>query len=261
MVKRELHQHDLKPERAQSFVATAGISAGDCVLEVGPGLGNITAALLAAKARVYAVEVDAERCVHLRQRFAADIEAGYLHLTTGDALDYMPLIEGPWRVVANPPFKLSAALLHQWLFDETLSNRPTRIDVVVQYQTAQKWCGEDRRYSQTAILCHLLGDPTIHKKFKRTDVEPASHVDLCGWCLKLREDAPSIAVMGKVEHVLEQAFAGAHTVRDSLRGIATPKMLKRQAKMYDWNIDAHPRTVSPQAWLSLTEFLMSLGRL
>src|SRR3972149_6218684 len=75
-------------------------------LEIGPGLGVLTAALLERRARLAAVEVDLRLAAHLRSRFAAEIADGSLRLVEGDALD-IPiegLVGPPYDLVANLPY-------------------------------------------------------------------------------------------------------------------------------------------------------------
>ena len=69
----QLQQHDLHPRAAQAVVAAAQVQPGDSVLEVGPGLGALTAAILESGASVTAVERDPARVAHLQARFATAI--------------------------------------------------------------------------------------------------------------------------------------------------------------------------------------------
>ena len=89
----------------ESIIAEAGAASGDRVVEIGPGLGFLTAGLLNAGAAVTAVELDRGLAGFLRDRFVAEMAEGRLRLIEGDALD-QPLnrIEAPpFEVVANLP--------------------------------------------------------------------------------------------------------------------------------------------------------------
>src|SRR5271169_5474147 len=83
------------------------ISAGDTVVEVGPGLGTLTGALLEAGADVWAVERDRTLCAHLASELAHRFP-GTLHLSEGDAVGLplagLPADRAPGcKVVANLP--------------------------------------------------------------------------------------------------------------------------------------------------------------
>jgi 16S rRNA (adenine1518-N6/adenine1519-N6)-dimethyltransferase len=95
---------------------SAGPIADHTVVEVGPGPGGLTRALLAAGARrVVAIERD-PRCLPALAEIAAHYP-GRLDVVEGDALriDAATLVEGPARIVANLPYNVATALLVGWL--------------------------------------------------------------------------------------------------------------------------------------------------
>lgn len=116
--RKSLGQNFLLDLNLTSRIArAAGPLEGRTVLEVGPGPGGLTRALLAAGAeRVVAIERD-ERCLPA----LADVAARYpgrLDVVAGDALavDPTPLLgHGPVRIVANLPYNVGTALLIRWL--------------------------------------------------------------------------------------------------------------------------------------------------
>jgi len=95
----------------------AGPLAGVTVIEVGPGPGGLTRALLAeGAARIVAIERD-RRCVAALEELA-ETYPGRLKVIEGDALDFDPrdhLGSGPARIVANLPYNIATALLVRWL--------------------------------------------------------------------------------------------------------------------------------------------------
>jgi 16S rRNA (adenine1518-N6/adenine1519-N6)-dimethyltransferase len=83
-----LHDRNLAAWLAEQ--ALAGVPEGGEVIEIGPGLGALTAHLLERGARVIALEKDRGLCAFLRERFAAEITVGRLDLRHGDALEILP---------------------------------------------------------------------------------------------------------------------------------------------------------------------------
>lgn len=115
--RRQLGQNFLLDLNLTRRIArAAGPLQGIDVLEVGPGPGGLTRALLeAGAARVVAIERD-PRCVAA----LAEIEAAYpgrLHVIEGDALelDEAAAVAAPFKIVANLPYNIATALLTKWL--------------------------------------------------------------------------------------------------------------------------------------------------
>ena len=93
---------------AERIVRCAGVTEGDRVVEVGPGLGMLTEALIGAGAQVTAVELDRDLASYLRVRVPG------LRLVEADAMKvrWDEVCEGDgWRVVANLPFNVGTPLV------------------------------------------------------------------------------------------------------------------------------------------------------
>ena len=123
--------HRLDATWAHRLVADAGVSPGDLVLDIGAGTGAVTASLVAAGARVIAVELHPRRVAQLRERFAEDD----VTVVRADVAD-LRLPRRPFRVVANPPFAVTTGVLKRLLGP---GSRLVRADLVVQRAAAQRW--------------------------------------------------------------------------------------------------------------------------
>jgi 16S rRNA (adenine1518-N6/adenine1519-N6)-dimethyltransferase len=115
------------------------VSSGDTVVEIGPGLGTLTTALLAAGADVWAVEKDATLAAYLRTTLLPQFP-DRLHLMEADAVEH-PLAGLPsaqamdFKVVANLPYAISTP----WL-DALLSGPlPTRLVLMLQLEAAERY--------------------------------------------------------------------------------------------------------------------------
>ena len=107
-----LHDKNLAAWLAEQALAGAAPEAE--VVEIGPGLGALTAFLLQRGARVVAVEKDRGLCAFLRERFAPELASGKLDLRHGDALELLPAL-APARVCGNLPYYISTPLLMECL--------------------------------------------------------------------------------------------------------------------------------------------------
>lgn len=118
----------------------ARIAPGDAVVEVGPGLGTLTSALLEAGAEVWAVEKDRNLHAHLTETLVPAHPR--LHLLEGDAMEH-PLAEFQGEGTPPPPFKIVAnlpyAISTPWM-DAVLSGPlPERMVLMLQQEAAQRY--------------------------------------------------------------------------------------------------------------------------
>lgn len=250
-------QHDLRADVAMRLVRGAGVQRDERILDAGAGQGAITRELLAAGAQVTAVEADRRRVAGLQRDFATAITAGALTVVPGDLRRWHPRFSGPWRVVANPPFNLTAELVRRWLLDP---DPPGGLDLILQRETAEKLTGRERSHSRSSALIRLAGMASVAAFLRRDATEPASRVDLAAWRFR-RDGAIRSADLVVVDRLLEIAFAGPRTVSEALRGVATAIQVRRQAQEQGWDPRAHPREVPPQAWLPLARLLAACGKL
>jgi len=128
--------HRLADDWATRLVADAGVRRGDLVLDVGAGTGVITAARVAAGAHVISVELHPERSAALRVRFA-DAPVRVVQVDAADL--WLP--RRPFRVVANPPFAITTALVRRLT---ARGSRLRRADLVLQRAAARRWAQQPR---------------------------------------------------------------------------------------------------------------------
>lgn len=129
--RREWGWHRLGDEWAARIVAAAEIRPGELVLDIGAGDGSLTGHLVAAGARVIAVELHPGRCARLRSRFAG----APVTVVRADAAT-LRLPCRPFRVVANPPYSISSGLLWSLL---SRRSRLVAADIVLQAAVVRRW--------------------------------------------------------------------------------------------------------------------------
>lgn len=130
------------------------------VIEVGPGPGGLTRALLAAGAqRLTAIEIDA-RCVAIAEEIAAAVD-GRLTVLASDALDVdvKELGPPPRRIVANLPYNVATPLLVGWL-SEIAADRDALTGMVLMFQreVAERLAAKpgEKSYGRLAVLAQWL---------------------------------------------------------------------------------------------------------
>jgi 23S rRNA (adenine-N6)-dimethyltransferase len=121
--------HRLADDWAARIVAEAGVRPGELVLDIGAGEGALTAHLVRAGARVVAVELHPVRAARLAARFPQAT------VVRSDVRD-LRLPHRPFRVVASPPYSITATLLTLLLAPGT---RLIAADVVLQRAVVRKY--------------------------------------------------------------------------------------------------------------------------
>ena len=162
---------------AESKAPVGGRSQGPReVLEIGPGIGILTGALLAAGAEVVAVEVDPRMVEHLRRRFAHAIAAGRLRLVHDDILERtVDGLVGPrWDLVANLPYHITSPILHHVLGDEP---RPGRLVLMLQREVAERIAAPPGGLSYLSVFVQYHADVSVLRIVPASAFEPAPEVD------------------------------------------------------------------------------------
>jgi 16S rRNA (adenine1518-N6/adenine1519-N6)-dimethyltransferase len=171
--RRFSQNHLVDGEVLEAIVAEARLSPGRVVLEIGPGIGILTAALLRAGARVTAVEVDRRLSEHLRVRFAG-VEG--LRLVEGDALDLLAvdLVDAPWDLVANLPYHITSPVLHHVLGAEP---RPERFTLMLQREVAERVAAPPGAMSYLSVFVQYHADVRVARIVPAAAFEPAPEVE------------------------------------------------------------------------------------
>ncbi len=189
----------------RTIIAGAAVAPGERVLEIGAGTGALTEPLLAAGARVLAVEYDARLCDCLRERFGA--HPGFT-LVAGDAcrLDYATLLgPGPWACVSNLPYAVASVVLARLL---ALDQRASRLVLLVQREMAERLAAppHNKTYGALSVQVQALYRLAPLRVVPRDVFWPLPEVTSALVHLTLREDAPPPPVYAALHACVRVAF-------------------------------------------------------
>jgi len=172
-------------------IELAEIGDGCSVVEIGPGLGTLTKAILATGAELWAVERDRTLSEHLRTHLLP--EQPRLHLTEGDCLDF-PRAELPqekaaagFRIVANLPYAISTP----WM-DAVLSGElPERMVLMLQKEAGDRYAAPHGSKTFGGISIFLQSAYEVHSKHlvSAQCFHPAPKVDSVLLRLDRKKDA------------------------------------------------------------------------
>lgn len=230
---RELaEQLDLRPAKSlgqnfvidgnvcQKIVRVAGVTADDVALEIGPGLGSLTLALLEVTSNVIAVEIDQRLADRLPITVAEHKDSSYkLTVINTDALALRELPVAPTVLVANLPYNVSVPVLLHLL--EILPSLNTGV-VMVQAEVADRLAAKPgtKEYGIPSLKASWWAQVSGAGSVSRSIFWPVPGVDSKLVSFK-RHETPGDAVMRKgVFQLIDAAFAQRRKMlRAALSGI------------------------------------------
>jgi 16S rRNA (adenine1518-N6/adenine1519-N6)-dimethyltransferase len=205
--KKELGQHFLVDENILGVIGRlAELGPEDVVLEVGPGLGVLTAYLADRVARVHAVELDRSLEAQLAGRLEGR-ENVELHFGDALRLDLDALDPKPTKLVSNLPYNIATPLVA-----ESLDGLP-RVGlwcVMVQREVADRFFAEPstKAYGSVSVLVQLATERTGFHPVSRTVFRPRPNVDSALAAFRRRGDATyGSQDLARVKRVVTAAFA------------------------------------------------------
>jgi 16S rRNA (adenine1518-N6/adenine1519-N6)-dimethyltransferase len=231
--KALLAAHGLKPRRTlgQNFLADEGLArklaeltssgAQASVLEIGAGMGALTAPLLARGQRVCAVETDPALVEVLRERFALELASGQLTLVPADAreLDYAATagaLPSPRVLAGNLPYHLSGLLLRHAVDTSALWQRCV---FLLQLEVVERLCAAPStpEYGALSVFAQAVFVPRRAFVVKRGAFYPQPGVDSAAVVLDPRE--PRVAFSTQFAELVKGAFGKRRkTLRNAWQG-------------------------------------------
>ncbi|HVT75360.1 MAG TPA: 16S rRNA (adenine(1518)-N(6)/adenine(1519)-N(6))-dimethyltransferase RsmA [Candidatus Paceibacterota bacterium] len=175
--KKSLGQNFLISPRVVGAIAMAGdIAAGEKVIEIGPGKGILTKALLDAGAHVKAIEKDDRLIPILAETFKKEIAEGRLDLIHGDVMemDIETIAAGSYKVIANIPYYVTGGIIRDFL---SATNKPSLMVLMVQKEVATRIIARDGKESILSISVKTYADAEIAMSVSRGNFFPIPNVD------------------------------------------------------------------------------------
>jgi len=217
--RKSLGQHFLLDGNLTARIArTAGNLTDSDVIEIGPGPGGLTRALLDHGAkRVFAIERDA-RCVTALNDLSAHYP-GRLEIIEGDALevDAAALGDRPRRIVANLPYNIATVLLIAWLKEATAFDGLT---LMFQTEVAERITAKPgtKAYGRLAVMTQWLCSARIEFNVDKRAFTPPPKVASSVVTLVPRPEPLAPAAWADMERVSAAAFNQRRKMlRSSLR--------------------------------------------
>lgn len=177
--RKSLGQNFLMHARiAERIVLVSGADKNSAVLEIGPGTGMLTRALLSRAGKVIAIEADGELFKKLKADFANEIAENHLELIHGNIRDYpnnTAIAENrDYAVVANIPYYLTGEIFRMFLEAE---NQPISMTLLVQKEVADRIVARNKKESILSLSVKVYGMPKREFLVPRGAFKPSPNVD------------------------------------------------------------------------------------
>ncbi len=243
------------PNTVRRIVAAADLAADTTVVEIGPGLGSLTHALVPVAGRVIVVEIDTGFSRLLREEFGDAIEvveADALKLTWSDLVSDAVLVSNlPYNIAT--PLVMEAALAHPAI---------RRQFVMVQREVGERWQARvgDAAYGAVSVKLALLCERVeIAFAISRQVFIPVPNVDSVMVHL-VHRDVPRDEVVRWRLHVVDTAFTQRRkTLRNNLKAVADVPAIEAACASLGIDPSARAETLDADQHRDLADLLRPDG--
>ena len=240
----------------RKIVKTADVQPGDVVLEIGPGPGSLTQALLEAQAHVIAVEKDPILAQAL-ERFKQPSKS--LEIFCQDILTFPfeEVLQGKKaKVIANLPYHLTTPILcalidHRDLFSSCV--------LMVQEEVARRFTGQphSKEYGSFTVFLNFFTQPSYAFTVSRNCFYPVPNVDSAVVSIEFKDQIP-LESFDNFFSMTRLAFEHRRKMlRASLKSLYDPALISKGLEKIGQDPQARPENLSLQNFLDLYHFLNS----
>jgi 16S rRNA (adenine1518-N6/adenine1519-N6)-dimethyltransferase len=249
------------------IVDAADIKPSDQVMEIGPGIGNLTARLAEKADFVLAVEKDQrffpiiqkQLGDHLRSFSKTPKSSANVELIFGDILRYnfQEHFQPNYKVVANIPYYITGKIIEMLLAAKI---RPSKIVLLVQKEVAQRIIAKAGEMSILAISVQLYSNPKLAFIVPKEDFHPAPKVNsallVCDILKKPRVKVDE----KKFFRLIKSCFAGKrkqlkNTLRNNLKMSADQLQKLEQSRIVD--LDYRPQDLNIDIWFKIYSYIVA----
>ena|SRR3989338_1877096 len=263
-LKKLLQRYSIRPNKilGQNFlmdevamedmIDAAKVVKGDQVIEIGPGIGTLTQALLDRGVTLLSIEKDPTFLPILR-KLAKEYPNFWYEI--GDALkfDYRKAqTTQPYKIIANIPYYITGKLIQTFLH---LEPKPQSITLLVQKEVARNIAAKPPRMNLLGISVQILGEPEIAGQIPARFFYPSPKVDSSVVHIEIPKKAPYTILDEKLFwRVLRACFSGKrkqihNTLRNNLH--LDPEVVSKILNQTGIDPATRPQSLSIRQWIVL----------
>jgi 16S rRNA (adenine1518-N6/adenine1519-N6)-dimethyltransferase len=230
-LSKRLGQNFLIGEKIISkILKAADLSSKDFVLEIGPGIGNLTIEIAKKVKKVMAIEKD-QRLVKILKENLERNQIKNVEVIEGDILKILNSqfpIQNSYKVVANLPFYLTARLIRKLLESK---NQPKEMILLIQKEVGQRICAKAPKMNLLAVSVQFYGEPKIISFVSKKFFWPRPKVDSAIIKIVPKKSLFSFHYKEKFFKIAKAAFS--HPRKQILNNFSRKLKLKKE-KTKEW---------------------------
>jgi len=254
--KKSLGQNFLaSPQAVSDITRAAEIVSGETIVEIGPGTGILTEALLREGASLVAYEKDDRLQTTLSQKFSKEIAEKRFVLVHKDILETTDDdFRAPYKVVANIPYYITGAILRMFL---EAKEKPSLMVLMVQKEVADRIIAHDGKESMLSISVKAYGTPILIRKVGRGSFRPAPTVDSA--VIRIEHIRNPFSSREEEKRFFEIVRAGFAQKRKkllrNLESVAEKSVIEKTFTSVGLGENTRAEDVSPSMWIEMTKKL------
>lgn len=234
----------------RKIIAVSKIEKGDLVIEIGPGPGALTEALLEAGAHVLAIEMDTGFAEKLKRLQTKDqrlevIEADVLEFPLEEHLNN--ILKGKGKVISNLPYHICSPILEKLL---PLSNQISTLTLMVQKEFAVRMAAKKNCSDYSPLTLFVQSYSSIQQYFSVSPHSffPIPKVDSTVITLELQKPDGRI-LLSEFFPFIKKAFQKRRkTLSSSLREFGSLEKIQNELKEMNCNPQSRPEDLSLEEW-------------
>ena len=243
--KKSLGQNWLKNRIILDDIAALAYNDGDFsdyCLEIGPGLGTLTSALLRQFAKVTSVEFDENLAKNLPKSFPGK----NLEVINADILKFdLEAVEAPYVVAGNIPYYITSPIIEKLL---SAKNKPKRIVLLIQKEVAERIAAFDGHQSLLSLFVQNRADVELGPIVYREEFTPPPKVDSEIIILTPKEQQ----IKDEVFTLIKKGFSSPRKkLTANIAGLKSKEELKQIFQKLNISEDARPADLSLKDWENL----------
>lgn len=239
-------------------IQLADLSTGEHVVEIGPGLGTLTTAMLEQGCHVHAVELDAALAAYLRESLCSAFPSQF-DLVEGDAVRHpragLAADTGPYKIIANLPYAITSPWLEAVLQDPLADT----MVLMMQKEAADRITAKPgtKAFGAISVLIGAAYDKAGVHRVSRSCFYPVPGVDSLLLCL--RKKSNPVLLRRQTRDLIRELFTKRRKQVGSLiAGISGIENWLANLQTYNCSRSSRPEEIPVDAWLDLDRLMGNL---